>query len=191
LAQKAKGKKDPPKPDNVPDPEDFPRLHPRSVQSAIFINLLKEGSPGDEVTDLELSELLGSKKNITGPGQKFYQTLLGAQRYVVRAYGVVWYRVRKEYCLRCGNSEEIVAKAGSARRRASKISSRAVEELSTVDRDGLGDKEKDEYNALSFQHNALSCFATTEATNALVKAKVDPQVYFDVSNLVKVFTSVD
>jgi len=100
--------------------------------TAHLISALKDGKPGDELTDADLAEVCGHP---TAPGQAGYSYLATAIKYCRRYEGVVWQRIRGEGTLRCLNGVEKRGYTKGGRDRIRRQARRNSEVNGTIDRE--------------------------------------------------------
>jgi hypothetical protein len=136
-------------------------FHPATMA---LVQELGNGKPGDEKTDIELGEIIGSP---VGSGCSGYGYLQSAIRYCERN-GVVWRRVRGCKKLSCLNGLETVEMTTNDLRSLRRKSTRAAARLSTVAPDDIPQDKRPMALALSAQLGAIALMARTDSTKKLL-----------------------
>jgi len=85
-------------------------------ETAQLISALKDGKPGDVLTDEHLSRVIERDCSNGGDGRRY---VLSACKYLLRTHGVAWERVKGEGSIKCLSADERLesAKGSGARGR--------------------------------------------------------------------------
>lgn len=141
-----------------------------SLATSKLIEAMKNGKPGDMLTDEELERICGlachSRQKGGEPG-KGYGYVGTAIRYCVREHRVVWKRVPRAACIKCLKPDEIRTVAKARRRHICKVGKWGVRELATVEIDRLSDSERREHLLCTAQLGALAGMADNTMTKKL------------------------
>lgn len=128
-----------------------------------LIDRLKDGHPGDVITDEQLHEVCGHRTAVNHAG---YTNLLTAMRYVRGHFHKNWQRVHGAGAIKCLNSVETLDRGDSNRRMIRRKAVCAMNELRTIDPEQIEGRGT-EYNALIAQSATLILFADHGVTKKL------------------------
>ena len=149
------------------------------VESEILLRKLKDGKPGDALTDAELSDLCGFDTCPQNHG-KGYSNLLTAQGQCESQYGICWQRVTGEGHIRCLASKETdtwVAHHGT--RRVRSLSRKMKRKLLTVKPEDLTEDERRGWRARVGMFRLAEVMVTKRTEKKLLphcgETKVDPK----------------
>jgi len=115
----------------VQDTKTIEAISGYGVVSRLLIQRLRDGKPGDEISDMELKSVCGLD---TGVGQKGYGALQTAIRYCI-SKGVVWDRMRGTGKIRCLDPNERMVKVKYYVDGGRRKTKRGLRVIGTVDRD--------------------------------------------------------
>jgi hypothetical protein len=148
------------------------------VESEILLRKLKDGKPGDVLTDAELTELCGFD---TSPsGGKGYSNLHTAQDRCRREYGLNWQREIGMGSIRCLQSKETKDRLRDhGIRRVRRQARRMRIEALTVKPGDLTDEERREWRAQIAAFRLAEVMVTKRTEKKLLPycgdARVDPK----------------
>jgi hypothetical protein len=148
----------------------FQAIQGISPTTAKLIERLKDGKPGDVLSDAELGEICGRE---TKPGEEGYQNLRSAIRYTMRHHNVYWERIIDAGQIKCLNGPETLT---SNRRDFRMINRRAkfsAGKLRTVNPETLNLPDRSQYFTNRAQLGALTMFSATKTTKRLDDAEVN------------------
>jgi len=135
--------------------------------TVLLIERLKQGKPGDSLTDAELTALCGKDTRAVcqdgtrkaGDGYGYLQT---AMRHCLREYGILWRRVVGEGRVECIPNEAKVEVANAVRRHMHRQSKYAMRVLGSVDTAALNhDQRREHLIATAIQGTLLQASAPT------------------------------
>jgi hypothetical protein len=134
--------------------------HGISLPTAKLIEKIKDGKPGDVLSDADLTAACGRPTEPEGSG---YANLMSAISYVRRMHGVVWERVRAERCIKCLNPKEILSTADASAGKIRRESMKSVQKLRTIVLDNLEESERPAVLSRMAQHGTLAQFAKADS----------------------------
>lgn len=137
-------------------------LHPIRITLAAK---LKEGKPGDSLTDTELSIIAGV---VVGPDTSGGRYLLGAMRDVERA-GVVWQRVKSENKIVCQSGQEVLHRTLNDVKLIGRRARRSSLRISSVDVNCLSPAEKPAAYGVSAAIGAIALISKPETSRRMIK----------------------
>lgn len=137
-------------------------LHPIRI---VLAARLKEGKPGDILTDVELSGIAGFA---VAPDTKGGRHLLGAMRDA-EAEGVVWQRVKNERQIVCQSGREILHRTLNDVKLIGRRSRRSSLRISSVNVDSLSAAEKPAAYGVSAAIGAIALIAKPETARRMIK----------------------
>lgn len=147
----------------------FQHVPGTSPRTAILIERLKSGKPGDVVTDDELSKLAGAQ---TGSGKPAYANLLSAIRHCTRNHNIVWQRQAGGGYIKCLQPDEVCTRVGSDMRIIGRRARGAARIAETITPDQLTNGKRAEFSAMCAQHLMLAELSSARATKALADRKM-------------------
>lgn len=136
-----------------------------------IIERLKDGTPGDTITDEDMLAVTGGKA--TDPDGPAYQNVLNAIDYVRTHFGRTWKRVPKTNAIKCLEPSEIVAVGRTGLRLVRRTARRATRSLASIDVNALESGERTEAAALAAQLGTLVVFADAGTTKKLETRSVN------------------
>ena len=129
----------------------FPRIGNYSPVTNILIQRLRDGKPGQVITDEELAEVAGYP---CAAGHRGYSNLMNAIRYC-ECEGVIWRRLRGQKSIACQKPAEVVEQAVSDLRIVHRKAKRTSRRLIMTDTSDLTNAEKVRHSALVAQAGTL------------------------------------
>ena len=146
-----------------------------TVFTAQLIEKLKDGKPGDVLTDTDLVRV--SEKNCRCGGNG-YGYLMSAVRHCVKHYGVVWQRLPRAGCIKCLNAEEIAALGESAPRRIQRACNRTLAKMKTADVTAMTESGRTGYNLSLAQLGFIAHLSGSGGRKRLEARKISGPLYF-------------
>lgn len=153
------------------------------VATAQLIEKLKDGKPGDTLTDVQLAEVCGHP---TGVGEQGYCYLQTAIKYV-RKLGIVWERLRGGGCVKC---LEPVERSLSARRYLGfghRRIKRAVMVGASVNIEELPEDRRAQHGAMMSQLRVVSLFSKPSASKQFETVQIPQKP--DLHKMLELFES--
>jgi hypothetical protein len=152
-----------------------------SVQTAMLISKLKDGSAGDTYTDVQLKEICGKDTRTNQPG---YPNLQSAIRYVLRVHQIIWKRVAKLNLIKCAGPDEGLSHIETDLNGIRRHSKRAAMKAIAVSRFELLPETSSRLNILTAQLGALTQISSRQMTKKLESTQpISP----DMTKLLEVF----
>jgi hypothetical protein len=158
----------------------FQRVPGLHVNSSILVDRLKQGKPGDILTDEQLTALIGVS---TKPGCKGYAFLSTAIKRCLNEHKVVWKRTRGAWCIKCLIPDEIMLTAKDNSKKIHRISNRSIRMIDTVDPATMPAEKRGEYFARSAQFGTLKLFSEKSTHEKLVTRNISQP--FDMSKMLE------
>ena len=152
------------------------------VSTRMLVNMMKDGRPGDVLTDDAMRAACG---RITAPGGDGYANLATAIKHVTANYGKFWRRVPGEHCIKCFNGSETLEFAKDQRSQVSRKINGVRRALATVDPISLPDDQRTAYFAQASQMQALHKFCQWDSLKKIEDQK--PSEVFDLAKTLAVF----
>lgn len=143
-----------------------------ALETNKLIQRLKDGMPGDIVTDDEMSDLIGKS---TQPGGAGYNYLQSAMRYCLHQ-GVRWERMRKQRAIKCLDSSETLKHGERGIKLLGRAARRETRKIGTVKRAELSQEESKRFGVVSSQLQTLTYMSSKPAAKRL-----DTKVWADKS----------
>lgn len=144
--------------------ERFQTIPNRSVETQQLINKLKDGKPGDQLTDEELTKLISMN---VAPGEKGYGRLESAMRYVLNHHGLNWMRIRGARLIRCLDSQGTLGDITARNDRQRHIARRTIKKAATIDHSTLTKEESDKASAMAVQAMMIEKVSDRKTTTFL------------------------
>lgn len=137
-----------------------------SPYTARLIELLKDGKPGDEISDEELTQYCGKATHVHGDGYSYLQT---ATDYCATVYGIRWQRIYGQHRLRCLTPSGLVGSVGSQLSGIGRRAKRAAIDISIAAEGELSEEEKPRIRLLAAQVGALAMMTSSRMRKRLEK----------------------
>ena len=107
--------------------------------ACLLVERLKDGVPGDVISDAALGPVCGRD---TAPGGNGYPALMSAIRHCWKIFGVRWKRISGRDAIQCLSPSERAEEAESDVRAMRRKARRSRERLATIPTDQLTDQER-------------------------------------------------
>lgn len=146
------------------DAKAIPRHGNLGPDACILVEKLKDGKPGDIVSDEELTKLCGKPTEPHGIG---YPALMSAIRYTVNTFGVRWKRIRGEKAISVLKPSERVEEEYKSLGSIRRATRRTLRMASTVDTKELDEAQKTRHFAVMAQYGAIELMAKPQTTQAI------------------------
>ena len=146
------------------DIQRIPRYGNCGVTACLLIEKLKDGKPGDVLTDEELRAIC--EKNTT-PGGNGYTSLMSAINYCIANHGVRWKRIAKANAIRVSDSEDLVVESGSDLQSIKRKARRSKQKIAIIDPSELDESSVQRLYARSAQVGAIEVFSQKATTKKL------------------------
>ena len=159
----------------IEDTKRFRRIPGRAVETTLLIQRLREGKPGDIITDDELMEICGKNCAPDGAG---YGYLHSAIKFV-EAEGIVWGRVRDAKKIKCLEPDEVLSVGTNAFKQIARKSKRTVLQLGSLDTKELTDEQVTKRNAGMALSGTLAMMASHKTAKRLEEKHASATVDFD------------
>lgn len=140
-----------------------------SVPTRLLIQAMKDGKPGDMLTDEQLEQIC---REDCRPGKPGYPHLEKAKKYLTDN-GVVWERIRGAMCIKCLEPSEVNEGANTARRHILRKSKSAVKKLGSRNMDGATMEEKQRQLTHMGQFGALRLFSESSTTRQIEAREIN------------------
>ena len=144
--------------------EKTPMPNGLAKETSILIDMLKDGKPGDTITDEAMFDHCGKQTCSSGSG---YGNLETAKKYVLTNNGVVWYRVRGAGVIKCADAKEIGMDSKQTLKAIARRSKRGLKKIATVDLADVEDSDKSEFLAMSATLGTVAMFSKTSTQKKL------------------------
>jgi hypothetical protein len=141
-------------------------LHLSTVK---LIEKMRDGTPGDKLTDEQLTEACGHDTRVGGRGYGYLQSAI---KRCENHHGITWKRILGGDCIECLDNSGLMGLAESKRKHLRRVSKRTCRQLATADATQMGKDEKTEYLASVAQFGTLVQFAGTATTKKLVARNI-------------------
>ena len=128
-----------------------------------LIDALKDGKPGDSMTDAELADICGLPCK---PKAKGYSYLMSAIRYCEKD-GVFWKRIKAGNELRCLDAGEKLNVCEGDRKHISRVARRSVRRLGSIDVKELPADKMKQYHTQIAQAGTMALFADSKTTRKI------------------------
>lgn len=146
--------------------KEVPHISNRHPITSALINALKDGKPGDELTEEQLKDACGFPVNI---GSHHYGKLLSAIRYCINNHGRVWERQYNQHKIRCMNGEEVVVNSSRDTTAIRRRANRAKKKLYTVKLPDLTPEMQKQHVTAVAQLSAIHMFSGKKAHDNLIE----------------------
>lgn len=150
-----------------------------------LIDALKNGVPGDTITDARLMEICGAPCR---PNTKGYSYLMSAIRFCERD-GVFWKRIKSGGEIRCLNACEKLNVCEGDRKHISRVARRSVRRLGSIDAGQLPLDRVKQYQTQLAQAGTLALFADSRTTRKIESA--GEKNHIDRDKVIALFTKVE
>lgn len=152
-----------------PETKRFPHVPGIVAATAQLIAAMKDGKPGDVMSDERLAAIAGKS---CSPGGDGYANLATAIKHLEgESTPVVWRREKGARCIRCLDPHGCIAVAHDGRKRIHRISKRSVGVLNTVKPEQLPEGKRTEFYALVATQGTMAWLSSTKAHRKLVAKK--------------------
>lgn len=157
----------------------IPHIHSYHPCTSSLIDKLKDGKPGDTLTNAQLSTIAGA--NIEEKTGYLYSAI----RYCTANHKVLWQRVRGQEKIVCLNDTEILAASKGDVKRVRKLASRGQRKLYIVDQSQLTEEQIRDFRSTVVQLGVFKLFGSKGMKDKLIEdgSKSLPKI----SDLRKVF----
>lgn len=135
-----------------------------SITSSRLIDRLKTGTPGDVITDEDLTSVCGKD---TRPNGKGYSSLQTAIRYCEREHNVVWRRIKGADCIKCLEWSERLEQDNKYRRHIHRTAKRSVRVVNSIDTSELKPSDQREVNIRTAQMMTLASMSSADMRKKL------------------------
>jgi hypothetical protein len=162
------------------DLKSWPAVPGYSPATAKLIDRLKDGKPGDRLTDTELSQI--SDENCSAPLPRAH--VRAATRYVLRTHYVCWQREVGENAIRCLNPHERLESAVGLRHRAGRTVNKAIQTVPLLD--DVEPERRSEALALAATLGTMRQFAKAETQARMIREGITSTA--DIKALLAAFT---
>lgn len=139
-------------------------------QTVLLINRLKEGRPGDELTDEELEKICGQSTRPgtrTTPAGPSYGHLKTAIKRCIASHGITWDRVNGEHLIRCLGSVGVMEKAKGAIKSVQRKSRATTMMMGMTQLNGMDETKRAEFSAVAALVGSVALFTTPQARKRL------------------------
>lgn len=136
----------------------------RSLYTVKLIERMKDGKPGDVLTDEQLEDACGRDCSPSGEG---YGNLQSAIRACRREFRVVWRRIREGGAIRCLVAEEIMSGADSDRKAIHRAAKRSVDKLACTNPAELDENGRKRLTTTMAVHGSMALLSKTETVKKL------------------------
>lgn len=136
---------------NEHETKSIPRIGNYSPYTNKLIERLRQGKPGDVITDEELLAVAGYG---CGANQKCYSNLMTAIKYC-EGEGIIWRRMRGQKLIACQRAGEVVEQAVTDLRVVHRKAKRTSRRLIMTDTSELSSGEKMRHSSLVAQAGTL------------------------------------
>ncbi len=150
--------------------EKTPMPNGLAKETSILIDMLKDGKPGDVITDELMFEKCGKQTCTSGDG---YGNLETAKRYVLTNHNVVWYRVRSAGVIKCANANEIGIDAKNTIKSMCRRSKRGLKKIATVDLSDVPETDRPAFLATSASLGTVLLFSKSSTQKKLTARHVE------------------
>ena len=140
-----------------------PKIPLRHPCTCALIDVLQNGTVGDEITNDELSNIAGVDIELK------VNYLYSAIRYCISNKKKVWQRVRGEGKITCLSSGEILNTSVNDIKKVRRISNRSQRKLYIVDQSQLTTEQKNEFNVTVLQLGVLKLFGSKRMKDTLLE----------------------
>lgn len=156
------------------DEKKYP-ISPMRRATVKLIERLKDGNPGDKVTDEELKIVCGKETSVKGDG---YPYLCTAIRHCRRVYGRNWERIPKAGAIQCLDAVASFDSVDRDRRAMHRKSRTALQKLKNSSNENLDPKLLPELHLRLAQIGVIASTSSSAATKriaamGLAKTKTD------------------
>lgn len=149
--------------------ERFATFPNQSLETQLLINRLKDGKPGDKVTDEEIVALI---KMPLGLGTKGSGRVNSAVNYVLSHFNINWKRIRGAKLLECLDSSGTLNEMRSRNDRQRHAAKKTVQKAKTISYDKLSPEERNQAYAISVQAAMTEKLLTNDSLNYLAHREV-------------------
>lgn len=148
----------------------------RRRETALLVDYLKAGQPGDTLTDAQLEQICGVG---TAPGQPGYNFLRSAIKAVLREHGLVWERRNRGHCIECKTPTGVIASARADVDRLHRASKRPIRKLETLNGQQLSDEDRAALITTSAQAKGTAVMTSVKFRKKLDDRRLahDPEVH--------------
>jgi len=154
------------------DPHRFRVRPPMSIEASKLVDLMLAGTPGDILSDAELTQACGKA---TAPGSPGYSPLRTATKFCEVA-GVVWRRTYKAGEIKCLPAVEIVSTSGNDLKHVYRTTRRIGRRIGSVNVSELDEPHRRECRALCAQATTLAMFSASRTTKKFIARKIEKAV---------------
>jgi len=172
------------------EPTSFHHVQNRAVPTQKLIDRLKDGKPGEILTDEALTEIAGgydTRASVGGRQGKGYPYLTSAIRYVLRNYAVVWDRVHGGNYIRCVEDPDKLSLANTGLNRVRKAARKSARVLGTINIENLTVEQVQERNASLAITGAICQFTDRNTLKALSVRNVQSTPQIDTQSVIDLF----
>lgn len=144
----------------------LPGPYGMSPETQRLIEKLKEGKPGDVLTDDELREVCGKNTRV---GCEGYANLWSAIRHCDREHGVAWSRVRGAWCIKCLGATELQDEDDASNKSIHRKTKRDLRRLkiATTHTNGMDDAGRTQLNLRIAQKATMLMFSSSQTRKKL------------------------
>lgn len=160
----------------------IPRHGQLGVTACLLVEAMKEGKPGQTLTDEALTAFCGKD---TSPGMVGYSSLVKAIHYVTQHFGIVWKRVPKAGCIKVLDAHETAEDVSSDMTCIRRKTRRTIRKAAATKLADLTQEERTQMLATSAQLGAIALMADSGTTKKLAARNVETTP--DVKKLMELF----
>lgn len=153
-----------------------------SLVSAKLIEAMKDGRPGDILTDDQLQTVCGLS---VAPKGAAYGNLATAIRHCIRHRAIVWKRVIRQKCIKCLEPLEVMETGRSEVLSTRRRTRRAAGKMRTVNLEKIPEADRPEYMALAAQLSTMCLFSRDKVRVQLESRHTDSPI--DIGRLLEAF----
>ena len=172
------------------EPTGFQHVKNKAVPTQKLIDRLKDGQPGDILTDEELTEIAGgydTRPIVQGRRTKGYGFLRSAIEHVRTNHALVWSRVRGAHYIKCLYDTEKQPLASAGLRRIRKAARKSAHVLATINIENLTAEQLQERNATLAITGAICQFSDRNTMKALSVRNVQSTPQIDTQSVIDLF----
>lgn len=153
----------------------IPGLH---IATSLLVQRMKDGKPGDVITDEELTKTCGHD---TRSGKRGYGFLGTAIKKCLADHRIVWKRTRGAWCIKCLGHAEIISGVESDTKKIHRTAKTATVKLNTVPAAELAPLERTQYFARLAHMGSLAMFTKKETFKKIETRNINAP--FDVQKM--------
>jgi hypothetical protein len=151
------------------DVASFPHYRGIGPTAAMLIEELKEGTPGDTITDVALMGICGYDTSPKGKGYSALGTAIGV---CLREHGILWSRIRSAGAIRCLDIERKVEYVKANNKHMGRVARKAVNILGSIAPSEIPDEKRPEFYSTLAQTGMIAEMSKPKTRKKLEDKKI-------------------